>query len=53
MAISFEALILKLPRTAGIFTCGISTTLQANSRIYAASRAIDLGLIRPFLHLRY
>jgi len=24
--------------------------LQTNSRIYAASKAIDLGLIRPLLH---
>jgi DNA-binding CsgD family transcriptional regulator len=43
--------LLKLtPHGVDYHMRNIYRKMQTNSRIYAASKAIDLGLIRPLLH---
>jgi DNA-binding CsgD family transcriptional regulator len=45
------ALLLKLtPHGVDFHMRNIYRKMQTNSRIYAASKAIDLGLIHPLLH---
>jgi DNA-binding CsgD family transcriptional regulator len=45
------AVLLKLtPHGVDYHMRNIYRKMQTNSRIYAASKAIDLGLIHPLLH---